>query len=209
LRQPKKAAAPSKALPQPASVTAAPGWKVSRPPRDPFKPPAFEVVIPPNLGHKPTSQDVRVKKGFDGLTPSQVTSAVVSHLKSPLADINRTFVTAHIPQIHKAFTMAVNNLFVAGSPNKAFIDGVLARHDITVLGSMTSSQPAVIKATRPGIAAPLYYAKDARGEFVQVPEPRFVVMSAAIRRSPAGVAVTYPDWTCAALSGPTGSVTEL
>lgn len=177
-----------------------------RPPKDPFTKPAFDVVVPDHLGRAPTLADVTVKKGFDGLSPQQATEVVLNHLKTPLAAQNNAFVTRQVGEVHKAFTMAVNNAFIAGSPNQKFIQTLISR-DIAVVGSMTGSQPSLIRAMLPD-AKQHYFAKNQAGAFVEVAPPRFVVMEARIRLQPPGVAVSYPNWACRALSGPTSTITE-
>jgi hypothetical protein len=179
---------------------------VVRPPPDPFKKPTFDMLIPDNLGRPATLADVTVKKGFDGLTPGQATDAVLKHLTTPLAAENKAFVTRQVGDVHKAFTMAVNNAFIAGSPNQKFIQTLISR-DIAVVGSMTGSQPSLIRALLPD-GKQHYFAKNQAGAFVEVAPPRFVVMEARIRLQPPGVAVSYPEWKCDALSGPTSTITE-
>src|SRR5207253_2609086 len=63
--------------------TEAPGFDV---------PSLVKIVVPPNLGRPPTSNDVTVEAGFDGKSPAEVDVIVRGRLTNTVDSSNDTFV---------------------------------------------------------------------------------------------------------------------
>ncbi len=77
-----------------------------------------------------------------------------------------------------------------------------------MLGSLTQSASAVLQVSVPGEADPRYYVKTPNG-FDLTTKPRAVIYEGYVRRTPPGVEMRTVPWSAPALSGPTGTVTEL
>jgi hypothetical protein len=168
-----------------------------------------DIEIPPNLGRPPTSADVKVLHGFDGKTPDEVAALVRADITNAVDPSNESFVHRTAVQTFTLFTIAVNNVFVAGSPPATFVAGLVhggAR--LTMLGTPSWDDPTVLMAETAG-AAPRYYALAEHGVYQPMPSmPYPVLMQTPLRLDPAGVRVTYPAWSAPVLAGPTSVVIE-
>jgi hypothetical protein len=191
----------------PAPVTQ-PGWGGAT---SPWMKPAYHIVIPDNLGRAPRTSDVQIKKGFDGKSPDEVVSLVRSKLKGGIHPQNRTFVEKQIRENHRTFTIAVSNMFVAGSPPNRFVGQLAARNAVTVQMTMSSVNPVIITALAPGQTTPRHYARSTNGDWQQIPAHKYpVVAEAKIRLRPEpGLTMDYPRWAAPALKGVITTITEL
>jgi hypothetical protein len=171
-----------------------------------FEPPAYRLSIPDHLGRPPTSADVTVEAGFDGKTPDEARAIVLSRLTNTVHESNRRFIDKTITDAHKAFTIAVSNLFAPRSPHAAWI-GATGAEKITVLGTTSAVMPTFIKAEAGDSVA--YFARGASGAYEAIQEPRYpVIMRARVSLEPAGVRIFYPAWSAKVLTGPTTVITE-
>ena len=176
-----------------------------RPPK--FATPKCIMTLPPNLGRPPTSKDLIIKKGFDGLTPDQGVAKIMGNLTSKLYGPNEAFVKQTASNAFRAFNVAMNNTIVPNSPNNAFVKSLGNQH-VSLLATM--SEKTVYKAVNPADGSTKYYAKDWTGNFEEMAKPpSFVVMEARIRVDPPGLVMKYPKWKHDGLSGPTSTITEL
>lgn len=173
-----------------------------------FDPPtSARLSVPDNLGRPPNSNDVTVEAGFDGKTPDEVLAIVRSRITNEIDPRNDRFVGDTLRTNHKAFTIAVGNLFAQGSPHAAFA-ARLGADRLTMLGTMSSVTPTILMAEKAGTTT--YYARGAQG-YAPIDTPRYaVVMRARIRLGAEGqgVRLFYPAWSASALSGPTAVIIE-
>lgn len=178
-------------------------------PSNGFVPPKCDLSIPDNLGRAPTSADVKVNAGFDGRSPAEAASMVLNASTTPVAAQNKAFVQQTATDVQKAFTIAVNNAFVAGSPFTKVLAAKYPGASFSVLGNMSEVSPVMIQVTLANKQQLLFQSQPG-GTFAQVPKnPYKVVMQADLQFAPSqGVRVTYPKWSVPALSGPTATVTE-
>lgn len=173
-----------------------------------FLPPKCDLVVPDNLGHAPTLADVTVRAGFDGLAPAEVANRVLNSSSTKIAAQNTDFVKQTAIDVHKAFTIAVNNAFIAGSPFNKLAAGY-PNASFSILGTMSEVHPAIVQVNVAG-KPPLFFQPVPGGSYQQIPKnPYQVVMQADLRlgTSP-GVRIGYPKWSVPALGGQLGSVTE-
>ena len=177
-----------------------------------FVPPTFVLDIPdsanlPGIPSLPPSiASVTVKQGLDGRTPDETIELVKSKIGNPIAAQNSSFVSTTIKTTQKFFTIAVNNIFVTGSPPSKFVNG-LGDAKITVLGTMSSVHPTVLRVETAG-APPQHFVWE-QGTYAPFPNMRYpVIMECKIRLAPQGVMLHYPSWSAPVLSGPTGTITE-
>lgn len=181
---------------------------IPRPPR-PQAPPAYVTpafAMKTKGGWQPTSNDVRILKGFDQRSPEASVALVKQQLGNPLAPQNVRFLDENILSTHKAFTISVNNCFIPNSPHDQLLAN-LGANEAVVLGSLTQTAPAVLQVSVPGEADPRYYVKTPNG-FDLTTKPAFVVYEGYVRRAPPGVEMRTVPWKSPALAGPTGTVTE-
>ena len=177
-----------------------------------YAPVTFNLTAPDNLGHAPTSVDITVNAGLDGLSPQAALARVRGKATMPIAPNNNRFVDGTILATHKAFTLSVNNAFTQGSPSNAFIRTNLAGAQVSILGVMSDDQPVVIMAKKPTDTRSHFYAADpGTGQYVEMPSmPYSVVMKAKLQDGlAAGVRVNYTTWGHSGLSGPLSTVQEL
>jgi len=173
-----------------------------------FDVPALRLSVPDNLGHPPTSADVVVEAGFDGKTPDEVVAIVRGRITNVVDPSNERFVEATIRDNHKAFTLAVNNMFAPGSPHAAFASA-LGATSLTMLGTMSSVTPTILRAETNGTTT--YYARGGSGRYeaLATPPKYPVIMRAKLSLGgPGGVRVFYPAWSAKVLAGPTASIVE-
>lgn len=172
-----------------------------------FDPPtAGRLSVPDNLGRPPTSADVTVEAGFDGRSPDEVLTIVRGRLTNVVDASNVRFVAQTIKDNHKAFTLAVGNVFAQGSPHAAFARS-LGADKLTMLGTMSALNPTVLVADKAG--AKSYYARGASGRYELIAAPRYpVIMRAGVQLEPQGVRVFYPAWSAKVLTGPTTVIIE-
>jgi hypothetical protein len=182
-----------------------------RPGGTPWMKPAYDITIPDNLGRAPRTTDVTIKAGFDGRSPDQVVDLVRGNLTNALLPANQRLVDQSIRDNHKAFTMAVSNMFVAGSPPNRFVTNLLQNSTVTVQMTLSSVQPVIIQAKGPGTPGLSWYGKGPNGDWVQIPKPKYaVVAQSQVRLSPApGLTMEYKKWSLPALAGPLSTITEL
>lgn len=172
-----------------------------------FDPPTLgRLSIPDNLGRPPTSNDVTVEAGFDGKSPDEAIAIVRSRITNEIDASNERFVTQTIRDTHKAFTIAVGNLFASGSPHATFARS-LGADSLTMTGTMSALNPTILVAEKAGTKT--YYARGASGRYEAIPAPKYpVIMRARVQLEPQGVRVFYPAWSAKVLSGPTTVITE-
>lgn len=172
-----------------------------------FDPPTMgRLSIPDNLGRPPTSADVTVEAGLDGKAPEEALTIVRSRLTNVVHPENERFTTQTIKDTHKAFTIAIGNLFAQGSPHAAFARS-LGADSLTMLGTMSALKPTILLAEKGGQKA--YYARGAGGRYEAIEAPRYpVIMRARIRLEPQGVRLFYPAWSAKVLTGPTTVIIE-
>lgn len=176
-----------------------------------FDPPTLvRLMIPDGLGRPPTSDDVTVEAGFDGKSPDEVVAIVRGRLTNVVHSSNERFVEQTIRDNHKAFTIAVNNLFAPGSPPATFAES-LAADELVLLGTMSAVRPTILVAVRAGVTT--HYARGESGRYEPIDPPRYpVVIRARLRLAThaagPGVRVFYPAWSAKVLSGPTSVVIE-
>lgn len=168
------------------------------------------IAVPENLGRPPTANDVVVEAGFDGKPSADVTKLVRARLTNTVMASKESFVGQTIKDTHKAFTLAVGNLFAQGSPHATFAQSLKA-DKLTMLGTMSSLKPTILVAEKAG--ATTYYARGASGRYESIAVPTYpVIMRAKIRFATAaaddpgqGVRVFYPAWSAKVLSGATST----
>lgn len=166
------------------------------------------IAIPENLGRPPTASDVVVEAGFDGKPAAEAALLVRSRLTNTVAPTYDRLVAETIEGTHKAFTLAVGNLFAQGSPHAAFARSLDAE-TITMLGMMSAVKPTILLAEKGGQKT--YYARGASGRYEAIDAPSYaVIMRAKIRLATTaandpgpGVRVFYPAWSAKVLSGAT------
>jgi len=168
------------------------------------------LAYPENLGRPPTSADVTVEAGFDGKSPAEVSAIVRGRLTNVVDSTNEAFVTQTIAAAHKAFTIAVGNMFAQSSPPASFASS-LGAESLTMLGTMSALNPTILVAVKGG--QPTYYARGASGAYEAIATPRYpVIMRARIRlgtdAQEQGVRLFYPAWSAKVLSGPTTTIIE-
>ncbi len=183
---------------------------IIQPPKPPqYTRPQYDVLIKQRPGVTPTLRDITVRKGFDGLTPDEVVKKVLSLNQTPVHPSNQRFIEKHIEEQHRAFTVGVSNALVWGSPSNKVL-GALGVNEFRALGTLQGSQAVVFEVRRPDQINASYYGLNAAGKFAEVAAPtQPIVMEAAIRLKPAGVAINYPGWRAPVLSGPTSNIEEL
>lgn len=172
-----------------------------------FDPPtAARLSVPDGLGRPPTSNDVTVEAGFDGRSPDEVTAIVRARITNEVDRGNERFVDETIRATHKAFTIAVGNLFAPGSPPEASVRAIGA-DGLTMLGTMSAVRPTILVAVKDGRES--YYARGDAGRYEPIDPPRYpVIMRARVRLEPQGVRVFYPAWSAKVLEGPTTVISE-
>lgn len=171
-----------------------------------FDAPEYRLSIPDNLGRPPTSADVTVEAGFDGKTPDEARTIVRGRLTNTVHESNRRFVDKTITDTHKAFTIAVSNLFAPGSRDAAWLSGLGAER-ITALGTMSALKPVILAVEKGGETS--YYARGASRSYERIETPRYpVIMRARVSLEPAGVRIFYPAWSAKVLTGPTAVIIE-
>ena len=172
-----------------------------------------KISVPQTLGRPPTSNDVTVEAGFDGKPAAEAAILARGRLTNTVDSTNESFVKKTIADNHKAFTLAVGNLFAQGSPHATFAKA-LAADKLTLLGTMSSLRPTLLVAEKAGVTT--YYARGAGGGYEAIEAPKYpVIMRARIRLATGavadpgqGVRITYPAWSAKVLTGPTTTIIE-
>lgn len=176
-----------------------------------FDPPtAARLSIPDGLGRPPTAHDVTVEAGFDGTSPAEAIALARAHLTNAVHPQMEIFTVQTLRDTHKAFTLAVGNLFAMGSPHAEFAVS-LGADSLTMLGTMSALHPTILVAEKGGQKT--YFARGESGRYEPLDPPRYPVpMRARVRLASAGdpgVRVFYPPWSAKVLAQPPlGSVTE-
>lgn len=162
--------------------------------------------LPDGFHGRPTSADIVVEAGFDGLSAEDVRLRVRGRLRGTVHPSNDRFVDQTIAQTLHAFTIGVNNLFASGSPHATFARALDADR-LTLVGTMSSVSPTFLVAEKGGTTT--WYTRQS-GEYVPTPAPKYpLVMRARVRLGDApGVRVFYPSWKAKVLAAPTGEVIE-
>lgn len=170
----------------------------------PLKP---QITLPKRLARPPTAADLIITRTFDGLTPAAAAKQITRALQGTIAPQNKALVETTVNQRVRDMQVALNNVFTKGTPNRKFLEGVQPAQ-ITVLGSLSSSNPIVYKVTAQN-AEPKYFTKGWGGGFVEMPKPPVqVVMEGRISLEPPGLRMTYPQWQNKALAGPITTIIE-
>lgn len=172
-----------------------------------FDEPMVALKIPDGLGRRPTADDVIVEAGFDRKTPDEALAIVRGRLRNAVHRQNEDFTRKTILATHKAFTLAINNLWASGSPHALFAFRLQAS-ELVVLGTASTVHPTYLMAVKNG--ATTYYRRGDAGTYEETPKPTYpILMRAKVRlgrRDPAGmptgwgVRVFYPSWKATALS---------
>jgi hypothetical protein len=173
-----------------------------------FDEPRVALSIPDGLGRRPTAEDVIVEAGFDKKTPDEVHAIVRSRLRNAIDRRNEGFTRNTILDTHKAFTLAINNLWATGSPHALFAFRLQA-DELVVLGTASALHPTYLMAVKD--AAITYYRRGDAGTYEETPKPTYpILMRAKVRlgrRDPAGmptgwgVRIFYPSWKAKGLAG--------
>jgi hypothetical protein len=181
-----------------------------------FSAPTKSVLnIPDNLGRPPTSNDVTVLKGFDGLSPAEVELVVRSKLLTSVHPSNQRFLADTILQSHKAFTIAIGNFLIANAPPERFLRQQAPGTKATLLGTASSLNPTILELELNGTKR--YFMRSQTGGSYEPIDPRLltatgirypVLMRCGIRLIPQGVRVEYPTWKADVLSSPTATIIE-
>lgn len=171
-----------------------------------FTSPRVHLDIPKNLGRPPNSDDIQVVRGFDGLTPGEAVAKIAANLGDPVHSSNRAFVDDTIRSSHKAFTVAVNNAFIPGSPVHNRFHQM--RSPVAIVGTMSAVHPTLIEV-RHQPDKPTYYTRDG-ANLQRIDDMRYpIILRADLLWQPApGVRVTHPQWRAPVLSDVTGTVIE-
>ncbi|HRG96528.1 MAG TPA: hypothetical protein PLR99_09785 [Polyangiaceae bacterium] len=164
------------------------------------------LEIPDNLGRPPTSNDVRVVKGFDGLAPDQAFAVFRGRSTNYIHPQNERLIQDTFAFSHKAFTIALGNFFAEDSPPQRFLRG-LGASKVVLLGLLRQLTPVAIEATFPDGRVEYYMKKSVDYERVEKPTQR-VIMRSPISLEPFGVRVFYPAWGSTNLKSPVTVVVE-
>ena len=172
-----------------------------------FDPPtAARLSVPDHLPHPPTANDVTVVAGFDGLAPDAASAIVRSRLTNTVDPSNERFTNDTIRATHKAFTIALGNLFAQGSPHAVFVKN-LGADQLTLIGTMSAVKPTILVAVKGG--ATTYYARGDSGGYEAIDTPKYpIIMRSKVQLDPQGVRLFYPAWSAKVLEKPTGTVIE-
>ncbi|MFT3835875.1 MAG: hypothetical protein QM723_02625 [Myxococcaceae bacterium] len=172
----------------------------------PLPEPTPDISLPANLGHRPTTKDLVIKRTFDGLTPEAAAGNIKGKLQSPVTAEHQPMLDATVTARVRDMQAALNNVFTPGTPISQFLQAKLPAQ-IRVLGSMSGSTPVTYQVTQPGQPSK-YYGASWGGQLAELSKPPLqVVMNAEVTLSPRGIRMTYPAWQSAGLSD-SGSVVE-
>lgn len=181
---------------------------ITRPP--PFTrlpPPTPDISLPKKLGRPPTAADLIINRTFDGLTPQAAAGRITAAFRGAIAPQNQRLVDTTVSARVRDMQVALNNVFTPGTPNRKFLEQQLPAA-ITVIGSLSSSNPIVYEVSRPG-QAPKYFTKGWAGGFAELPRPPAqVVMRGQLSLEPRGLRMEYPQWQNKALAGAITTITE-
>lgn len=176
--------------------------------RKPLPAPTPNITLPPRLNRPPTTNDLIIKRTFDGLTPAAAEKKISVALKGRVAAENRTLVDSTIKQRVRDMQVALNNVFTPGTPNRQFLESQMPAK-LHVIGSMSGSNPVVYQVTKEG-QPPKFFTKGWGGGFTELTKPPIQqVMNAEITLEPRGIRMGYPAWENKALAGKLTTITEL
>ena len=176
-------------------------------PRLKLLPPRPDIRLPPKLGRPPTTNDLIIVRTFDGLTPQAAAGKISAAFQGTIAPQNQNLVDTTINARVRDMQVALNNVFTPGTPNRKFLEGLLPG-EITLLGSLSSSNPIVYQVTQPG-QDPKFFTRNWSGGFTDMAKPPIqVVMEARINLEPRGLRMTYLPWANKGLAGPITTITE-
>ena len=166
-----------------------------------------QITLPKKLGRPPTTADLIITRTFDGLTPAAAAKRIKSANTGKVAEENKSLVETTVNARVRDMQVALNNVFTKGTPNRTFLEDQQPAH-ITVMGSLSQSNPIVYKVTKEG-EEPKYFTKSWSGAFVEMPTPPIqVVMEGRVGLDPPLIRMTYPAWTNKALAGKITTITE-
>lgn len=173
----------------------------------PLPAPTPDISLPPRLGRPPTTNDLIIKRTFDGLTPEAAAGKIKAALKNSVAPQNQALVDQTVTARVRDMQVALNNVFTPGTPNRKFLDAQMPA-SLRVIGSLSQSNPVVYEVTKQG-QPPKYFTRGWSGSFVELPKPPVqVVMQAQITLEPRGIKMNYPTWANKALEGQLTTITE-
>lgn len=178
-----------------------------------FEAPLLAKIAVPPLTRPATANDVTVEAGFDGVPTAQALAVVRGRLTNTVHESNERFITEQIAATHKAFTLAVGNLFANSSPHATFAKALVA-DSITLIGTPSQVSTTILVAEKDGQKS--YFARGPANRYESIPTPKYpVLMRARIRLATGaaddpgqGVRVFYPAWSAKVLTGPTTVITE-
>lgn len=178
-----------------------------------FDAPLLAKIAVPPLTRPATANDVTVEAGFDGIPTAQVLALVRGRLTNTVHASNERFISEQIAATHKAFTLAIGNLFANGSPHATFVNALVA-DTIMLIGTASQVSTTILVSEKDGQRS--YFARGPANRYELIPTPTYpVLMRARIRLATGaaddpgqGVRVFYPAWSVKALTGPTTVITE-
>lgn len=170
-------------------------------PRDLLPAPKPQITLPKGLTRPPTTNDLVIKRTFDGLTPKQAERKIAGALTGPVAAQNRKLFDSTVQQRVRDMQVALNNVFTPGTPHHQFLASQQPAK-INVIGSMSDTNAIVYQVTKEG-QPPKYYARGwGSGAFTELKQPPVQqVMNAEVTLEPRGLRMQYPAWTNKALAG--------
>ncbi len=165
------------------------------------------LEVPDNLGRPPTSNDVRIVKGFDGLSPDAAYAISRARATNYIHPQNERLVRDTFAFSHKSFTIALGNFFAEDSPPQRFARG-LGASKLVLIGLLRQLTAVAIEATFPDGHVEYYMRKTLDYERVEKPTQRVLMRSPISLDGGGGVRVFYPAWGSTNLVTPTTVVIE-
>ena len=166
-----------------------------------FIAPALELSLP--TGARPTSENVRIVRDFNGMSPSEALALVLSREAETLHPENESFVSDIILQTHKLWTLALNNVFViAPNPARTFAETQLASGGrLTFVGVMSAVNPVWARVDHDGGTQ---WFVNQNGRYAAENRPIYhILFEAEVRYSPeAGIKTNFPTWSDPRLAQP-------
>jgi hypothetical protein len=173
-----------------------------------FQTPTPHITLSPGLNRPPNQRDLRIKRTFDGLSPTVARDKVLSRITNPIAKENLTLTQNQVDNRVRDMQAALNNVFTPGTPPRQFFES-LQPTALVVHSTLSDSSPVYYEVLRKSESEPRFYARDWSGRLAEVARPKGpTIMSASIRLEPQGIAMVYPKWSMPALAGPLSTITE-
>lgn len=168
-----------------------------------------KISVPDNLGRPPTSNDVTVEAGYDGLTPEQAYKISRSRLTNIVDPSNEDITHSRFLDNFKMFTIGIGNLFVANSPDATWLQGRIANAtSVMMVGTMQMEHSNILVIAHGRQVD--QYSRGPDGTYVLMqPNNVPVVMRAKLNLDPnnQGTRIFYPAWSAKQLAHAT-TVTE-